>query len=120
MAYLYKPVGQHMEKEPSDKLMGIQRHDLFLISVGVITPEEGYFAIVKLEDTVITDSYSVCISAQVLKDSFYAVKRRFTIDDPLLMFELSPKSFENMRVFEVTDTAGEDEITRLKTIFEVG
>jgi hypothetical protein len=108
-----------MEKEPSDKLIGIQRHDLFFVTVGVITPQERYFAILKLENTVIADGYSVGISAEVLKDSFYAVKWRLAIDDPLLMFELSPKSFESMRVFEVTDRAGEDEITRFKTVFEI-
>jgi len=119
MTYLHKPVGQYMQKEPSDKLMDIQRHNLFFISVRVITPEEGHFAILKLEETVITDGYSVGISAEVLKDSFYAVKRGLAIDNPLLLFKLSYKALENMRVFEVTDAAGEDEITRLKTIFEV-
>jgi len=88
-----------MEKEPSDKLMGIQRHDLFLISVGVITPEEGYFAIVKFEDTVIADSYSMGIPAEVLKDSFDSIKWRLAIDDPLLMIELPPESFEGIGIF---------------------
>ncbi len=69
---------------------------------------------------MITDSYSVGISAEVLKYSFYAVKRRFAIDYPLFMFELSSKSLEDIRVFKITDSAGEDEITRFKTIFEVG
>ncbi len=69
---------------------------------------------------MITDSYSVGISAEVLKYSFYAVKRRLAIDDPLLMFELSSKSFEGIRLFEMTNNAGEDEITRFKTVFEVG
>ena len=52
-----------MEKEPSDKLIGIQRHDLFFITIGVITPEEGYLAILEFENPVIADSYSVGISA---------------------------------------------------------
>ena len=63
MAYFYKPIGQHVEKEPSDKLIGIQRHDLFFITIGVITPEEGYLAILEFENPVIADSYSVGISA---------------------------------------------------------
>jgi len=100
-----------MQKEPSDKLMGIERHNLFFITVRVITPQEGHFAILKLEDTVIADSDSVGIPAEVLKDAFYAIKRRFAIYYPLLLFELSYKAFENMRVFEVPDAAGEDEIT---------
>ncbi len=98
-----------MQKEPSYELIGIQRHDLFFITVGVITPEEGYFTILKLEDTVIADSYPVGIPAQVLKDSFDAVKWRFAIDDPLLMIELSPKSFEYMWFPEMANNAGEYE-----------
>jgi hypothetical protein len=86
MTYLHKSVGQYMQEESSDKLMGIERHNLFFVGIGVITPEEGHFAILKLEDTVITDGYSVGISAEVLKDSFYAVKRRLAIDHPLLLF----------------------------------
>jgi hypothetical protein len=50
MAYFYKPIGQHVEKEPSDELISIKRHDLFFITIGVITPEEGYLAILKLKD----------------------------------------------------------------------
>ena len=100
-----------MEKEPSDKLGGVQRHDLFFITVGVVTPEERYFTILKLEDTMIADSYPVGISAEVLKYSFDAVKWRFAIDDPLLMFELSCKSFEGIVFSEMTNNAGEYKIT---------
>jgi hypothetical protein len=109
MAYLYKLLWQHMEKEPSDKLGCIQGHDLFFITIGVVTPDEGYFAILKFDDTVIADGYSVGISAEVLKDSFDTVKRRFAIDDPLLMAELFPKSFEGNGFLEMTDSSGEYE-----------
>jgi hypothetical protein len=69
-----------MEKEPSDKLEGMQCHDLFFVTVRVITPKERYFTILKLENTMIADSYSVGISAEVLKDSFDTVKWRFAVD----------------------------------------
>ncbi len=120
MTYLDEPVWQHMQKEPSDKLGGIQRHDLVFITVGVVTPGEEYFPVYNLEDTVIADSYPVGIPAEVLKYSFDTGKWRFAIDYPLLMFELSSKSFEGIRLFEMTNNAGEDEITRFKTVFEVG
>jgi hypothetical protein len=108
-----------MEKEPSDKLMGIQRHDIFFISVGVITPAEGYFAVFNFEDTMIADGYSVGISAEVLKDSFDAVKRRFAIDYPLLMIELSCKSLEDLWLPEMTNDAGGYELCGLVLLPEI-
>ena len=100
-----------MQKEPSDELIGIERHDLFFVTVGVITPEKRYCAIFKFKDTVITDSYSVDISAEVLKDSLYTVKWRFAVDYPLLMVELFSEAIEGMEFPEITKSAREYKIT---------
>ena len=37
-----EPVGQNMEEEPPDKLVGIHRHDLLFVVVGVVPPPEGH------------------------------------------------------------------------------
>ena len=111
MAYLHEPIRQHMEKEPSYELGGMQCHDLFFVTVRVITPEERYFTILKLEDTVIADSYPVGISAEVLKDSFDTVKWRFAVDYPLLMVELFSEAIEGMEFPEMTKNAREYKIT---------
>jgi hypothetical protein len=87
-----------MEKEPSDKLRGMQCHYLFFVTVGVITPEERYFIILKLDNTVIADSYPVGIPTEVLKDSFDTVKWRFAVDHPLLMVELFSEAIRRYRV----------------------
>jgi len=77
-----------MQKEPSYELLGIQCHDLFLVTIGVVTPEECYPAVFNLEYTLIADGYPVGIAAQVLKNSINTVKRWLAVNDPFLMVEL--------------------------------
>jgi hypothetical protein len=83
-----------MEQEPSDELIGIQRHDLVPVAVGVITPEEGNLAVLKREDTVITDGNPVGISAEVLKNSLSVLERGLAVDDPFFAVETSQKLSE--------------------------
>ena len=86
-----------MKKEPSDKLVGLERHGLLTVIVGIISPEEGNIAVLDGEDAVIADGDPVSISAEVLKDPLGAIEGRFAIDDPLLMIEMSPEGFEGLR-----------------------
>lgn len=58
------------------------------------------------------------ISAEILQDPLWAIKGRFTIDDPLLMIEMFPKGFEVSGFVEMADTSGEYEIPRFKAFFE--
>jgi len=71
-----------------------------------------------VEDTVIADGDSVSVSAQVLKNTFGAIERRFAIDDPFLMIELAPEYLKVPRLLEMADTAGEYKIIRLEASFE--
>ena len=103
--------GQYMKKEPSNELIGLESHGLLFIPIGIVPPAEGDIAVLDIEDTVIADSDPVGISAQVLKDTLGAVKRRLAIDNPFLMVELSSEHLKGSGVLEMTDTAGEDKIT---------
>ena len=87
-----------MKKEPSDKLVGLERHGLLAVVVGIISPEEGNIAVPDGEDAVIADRDSVGISAEVLKDPLGAIEGRFAIDDPLLMIEMPPEGFRSLWV----------------------
>jgi len=77
------------------------------ISIGIVPPAEGDIAVLDLEDTVIADSYPVGISAKVLKDTLGAIERRFAIDNPLFMVELSSEHFKDTWVLKMTDAARE-------------
>ena len=108
-----------MKKEPSDELVSLERHGLFAVLVGIISPEKRNIAIPVGEDAVIADGDPVGISAEVLENTFWATEGRFAIDDPLLFIELFPESFEVAWFLEMTDTSGEDKIASFEAIFEV-
>ena len=57
-----------MKKEPSDKFIGLERHGLLTVIVGIISPEERNIAVPDGEDAVIADGDPVGISAEVLKN----------------------------------------------------
>ena len=118
MTHPYIASRQNVKEEPSDKLVGLKRHDLLTVMVCIIPPEEGNLAVLDGEDAVITDRDPVGISAEVLKDPLGAIEGRFAIDDPLFKVELSPEGLEVSGIFEMTEIGGKDKITSLKAIFE--
>src|SRR4030042_4471375 len=99
-----------MKEEPSDELICLESHDLLFITIGIVPPAEGDIAVLNLEDTVITDSYPVGISAQILKDTLGAVERGFAIANPFFMIELTSEYLKGSGVLQMTDAAGEDKI----------
>jgi hypothetical protein len=108
-----------VKKEPSDKFVRFERHGLFTVIVGIVSPEKRDIAILVGKDAIIADRDSVGISAEVLKNTFGATEGRFAIDDPLLLVELSHKGIEVVWFLEATDTARENKITSLETMLEV-
>jgi len=112
-------MGQYMKEEPSDELIGLESHDLLFITICIVPPAERDFAVLYLEDTIITYRDPVGISAQVLKDTLCAVERWFAIDNPFFMVELSSEHLKGSRVLQMTDTAGEYKISCFKTAFEI-
>ena len=109
-----------MKQEPSDKLLGLERHHLLLIPVSIITPAKRNGAVFSRQDTVIADGDSVGISAEVLKYPFGPVERRLAVDDPFLMVKPPSEPLKGMGVPKMTDTAGEDKIPCFKGAFKIG
>ena len=114
MTYPYIAKGQYMKKEPSDKLVSLERHGLLMIVVGIISPEERDIAALDIKDSVIADRDPVSISAEILQDTLWAIKGWFAIDDPLLMVKMSLEGFEGSEFLEMADISGEYEITRFE------
>jgi hypothetical protein len=107
-----------VKQEPSDKFICLERHGLFAVIVGIISPEKRNIAIPVGKNAVIADGDPMGISAEVLENTFGATEWRFAIDDPLLFIELFPESFEVAWFLEMTDTAREDKIASLEAMFE--
>jgi hypothetical protein len=109
---------QYMKKESPDKFIGLQRHGLLTVPVGIIPPEEGNFAVLEGEDAVITDGNPMGISAEVLKDPLGAIEGGFAIDDPRFPVEMPPEGLEVFGVLEMAEMGGKDQIPSLEAIFE--
>ena len=107
-----------MKQEPSDELVRLERHGLFAVIVGIISPEKRDFAVLVGKDAIIADGDSVGISAEVIQDPFGSIKRRLAIDDPSLLIELFPEGLKVSGSPEMADTAGEHKIIRREAFFE--
>jgi len=46
-------MGQYMKEEPSYELIGLESHDLFFITIGIVPPAEGDIAVLDFEDTIV-------------------------------------------------------------------
>jgi hypothetical protein len=104
-------MGKNMKEEPSDELIGLKRHGLLFIPIGIVPPAEGDITVLDFKDTIITDSDPVGISAQVLKNTVGTVKRRPAIDNPVLIVQLPSECRKGSWILQMTDAAGEDKIT---------
>lgn len=107
-----------MKEEPSDKFIRLERHGLFAVIVGIVSPEKRDIAILVGKDAIIADGDSVGISAEILKNPFGSIKRRFAIDDPLLLIELFSEGLKVSGLPKMTNTARENKIIRQKAFFE--
>jgi len=119
MPYSHISVRQYVNKESPDELLGLERHGFLLIAVGVISPTEGYLAVLKSKDTVVANSNPMGISAEILEDASDSVEGRLAIDYPFLVVEPSSEDFKRSRLFEMPDTAWEDKSIRFKTDLKV-
>ena len=81
-----------MKKKPSDKFICRECHDLLTVVVGIIPPPERNLAVPVGKDAVVADGDPVGISPEILENPLGTTKRRFAVDDPLLMIEMSSET----------------------------
>ena len=71
-----------MEQESPDKLRGMQSHYFILVSIRIISPEEGNLPILHFDDAVIADGNPVGISSKIVKEHLRAVEGRLCVHNP--------------------------------------
>jgi len=108
-----------MKKKPPDELIGIEIHDLLVFAVGIIPPAEGNPTVEMGKDAVVANRDPVGMPAEILENTFGTAERRFAIDNPLLMLELTPERFKGLWFFEMTDRTFEYQSAIFETMFEV-
>ena len=112
-----EPVGQNMEEEPPDKLVGIHRHDLLFVVVGVVPPPEGNLVVRYFHDPMIADRDSVGVSAE---NAHWATEGRFAVDDPLLLVQVGDEGIETPRRRKTAYDAGVNDFILRTELFQIG
>src|SRR6201997_411429 len=97
-----KSVGQDMDQEAADELVGVERHKLVAsVALGpVILPFEGHPLTVEGDEPAIGNSSAVCVAGKIGEDSIGSAKRALGIDDPFDLAQCGEVSFEGGRVGE--------------------
>ena len=88
MAQALQAVGEGMEEEASDALLGRQRHDHVPIPVAIIPPTEVDQPILQGHQALVADGHAMRIATQVGHHLLRRRKRGLGIDDPVLTPEL--------------------------------
>jgi hypothetical protein len=115
-----KAAGQNVQKEATQELLRRQGHALFLISMGVILPEERNLVVVKGQEAVVADGDAVGVGGQISEDMVRATKRPLGVNDPLLAKEWPQECVKGLFLFEGLESSVEGELTVTKSLLQAG
>src|SRR5258707_14362849 len=83
MANADEPFGQHMEEEPSDKLVRRQPHHLGTMVIRIILPAERHLAVLQRQQARIGKGHAVGIAAEIAKYLLGSAEGSLGVDDPV-------------------------------------
>src|SRR6516165_5600115 len=97
-----KSVGQDMDQEAADELVGVEGHKLIAsVALGsVILPFERDARAVEGDETAVGNSNPVRVARQVGEHSIGSAKRSLGIDDPFGLAQCGEKGLEGCRLGE--------------------
>jgi len=78
-----------MEEKSANELQGVESHGARTVSLSVILPTKGDFAVFEEDKPLIGDGDPVGVSGEVLEDLLRASERRLGIDNPILRVQLT-------------------------------
>ena len=78
----HKPTWQYVHSEATQKLYPVQSNGLFNTLVSIVFGNEGHLPAGNVQNTLVCNSYPVCVLSQVFYYVFYACQGRFTIYYP--------------------------------------
>jgi hypothetical protein len=83
-----------VEQEPPQKLLGGDRHQPFLVLVGVVFPAERDLAVGQAYDPVVGDSDAMRVAGQLMQDVFGSAEGSFGVDYPILAEQRPQKAWK--------------------------
>lgn len=109
-----KAVGEYMEEEAPDKLLGSQADKPVGSRVLVVPGTEGNGLAIKGKEPLVGDGHPVGVMPQVAEDMPGSTEGRFGVDDPFDSPESSDPPFEDHWISPIGDVAGEGELSLLE------
>jgi hypothetical protein len=76
--------GKNVEEKTSDELIGREGHDFLLIVVAVVPPMEFHLLVFAVHESIVGNSNTVSVTADVVYYLLRAREGRFGVDDPFL------------------------------------
>ena len=94
MAHPHETLGDNVEQEAANELLGAERHQFTPILVFSIAVSEGDFTAVDRADAIIGKRHAVGVAAEIIEDMGGRAKRFFGID-PTVFFAIAPGAHQN-------------------------
>lgn len=69
-------LGQDVEQEATDELLGLEGHDLLLVGVRGVAVSEGYSILLDAQDPVVRDGDSMRVGAEECRCRAFRFRRR--------------------------------------------
>jgi hypothetical protein len=91
-----QPLGQNVDEEASQELIGAEGHNLLLAARGVVRPTEGDSILLERNEAMVGDSDAVGITSQVVENMLRSPEGWLGIDDPLLGKQLMQELAESL------------------------
>ena len=91
MADADQALGQNVDQESAQELIGGNGHDLLLAAVRIVFPAKRDSIILEGHESMVGDGDAMRIAGQIVQNMFGTAEGRLGVDDPVLVEELSEK-----------------------------
>lgn len=103
MANANQTLGQNVDQESAQELIGGNGHDPLLVAVRVVFPAKRDSIVLEGDESMVRDRDTMGIACQVMQNMLGAAEGWLCVDDPVLLKKLSDKSAETTRLGETPE-----------------
>src|SRR5258708_11545483 len=113
-----KALGQHMEEEAADKLIGRQGQGFLLTVIAVVLVAELDLAVFDGEQTIIGDGHAVGIAAHIVEYLLGSSKGLFGVYHPFAVAEGHQGAEKDLAILQLLEGGKELQLAIVKSLFQ--
>src|SRR5690349_3157459 len=113
-------VGQDVEQEAADQLIGAKGHHLLLVVVAIILPAEADPALGKTDQTAVGDGDAMSIAAEIIEHLLGSAERALGVDNPANGTQRPQTGSEGGRPGQARQIAKEAELAHIERRLQAG